>query len=178
MADVIVINKVDTADREGVFAVRRSLEALNPRATVIEAASPITVDDPAAIYGKRVLVIEDGPTLTHGEMAYGAGWMAARQVRRGRDRRPASVCGRHDRGHLSQISDHRRGAAGHGLRPRAGAGAGATIRATPADVILVGTPIDLRRVLKLDRPAQRVRYDLQEIGHPTLADVLAKRFGK
>lgn len=175
MADVIVINKVDTADREGVFAVRRALETLNPQASVIEAASPITVDDPAAVRGKRVLVIEDGPTLTHGEMAYGAGWMAARRFGAAEivDPRPYAV------GSIAET--YKKYPTTGAVLPAMGYGDAqvqeleATIRATPADLVLVGTPIDLRRVLKLDRPAQRVRYDLQEIGHPTLAEVLAER---
>lgn len=177
-ADVVVINKVDTADREGIFAVRRSLEALNPNAVVIEAASPITVDDPAALRGKKVLVIEDGPTLTHGEMAYGAGWMAARRFGAAEivDPRPYAV------GSIAET--YKKYPTTGAVLPAMGYGPAqvqeleATIRATPADLVLVGTPIDLRRILKLDRPAQRVRYDLQEIGHPTLADVLTERFGK
>ena len=115
MADVFVINKVDTANPESVMAVRENMRAMNPNAVIIEAASPLFVDDPAAIRGKRVLVVEDGPTLTHGEMAYGAGWVAARRFGAAEivDPRPFAVgC---DLGNLPKISPDRADSAGDGL---------------------------------------------------------------
>jgi predicted GTPase len=178
MADVIVINKVDTASGDSVIAVRNALRGLNPNAVVVEAASPLTVDDPAAIKGKKVLVIEDGPTLTHGEMAYGAAWVAARRFGAAEilDPRPYAVG--------SILATYKKyPTTGHVL-PAMGYGDAQireleqTIQNTPADLVLIGTPIDLRRVLKLSKPAQRVRYELQEIGQPTLADLLKDKFGQ
>lgn len=177
MADIIVLNKVDTANYENVIAVRESVRHLNPNAVVIEGASPLTVDDPAAIRGKRVLVIEDGPTLTHGEMAYGAAWVAARRFGAAEiiDPRPYAV------GSIARVYQ-KYTTTGHVL-PAMGYGdeqikeLEATIARTPCDLVLIGTPIDLRRVLKLDKPAQRVRYELQEIGRPTLAELLRAKFG-
>ncbi|MCL4238326.1 MAG: cyclic 2,3-diphosphoglycerate synthase [Anaerolineae bacterium] len=177
MADVVIINKIDTADRAGVQQVRASIRALNPAATVIDAASPIFVDDPAAIRGKRVLVVEDGPTLTHGEMAYGAGVVAAQRFGAAElvDPRPYAV---------RSIAETFAKYPGTGaLLPAMGYGEGQradleeTIRATPCDLVIVATPIDLARVITLDKPAQRVRYELQELGQPTVCDLLNARFG-
>jgi predicted GTPase len=178
MADVIVINKVDTANGEDVIAVRNALRELNPDAVVVEAASPLAVDDPAAIKGKKVLVIEDGPTLTHGEMAYGAAWVAARRFGAAEilDPRPYAVG--------SILATYQKYPTTGNVLPAMGYGEAQireleqTINRTPCDLVLVGTPIDLRRVLKLDRPAQRVRYELQEVGQPTLADLLKEKFGQ
>jgi predicted GTPase len=171
-AHVVVINKIDTAGGEGVAAVRRSIRATNPRAVVVDAASPIFVDDPAAIAGKRVLAVEDGPTLTHGEMAYGAGVLAAQRFGAAEviDPRPYVV------GSIARTFAAYPGIGP--LLPAMGYGAEqtadleATIARTPADLVLIATPVDLRRVLRLDRPSQRVRYELQEIGRPDLKDVL------
>ncbi|MBN2471185.1 MAG: GTPase [Anaerolineae bacterium] len=177
MADVVIINKVDTANIDDVTAVRENIRELNPDAVIIEAASPILVDDPAAIRGKRVLVVEDGPTLTHGEMAYGAGVVAARRFGAAEiiDPRPYAV---------GSIAETFRKYPGTGaLLPAMGYGEQqaadleATIKAVPADMVIVGTPIDLTRVIKIDKPYQRVRYELQEIGTPTLEDVLKEAFG-
>ena len=178
MADVIVINKVDTANGDSVIAVRNALRELNPNAVVVEAASPLAVDDPAAIKGKKVLVIEDGPTLTHGEMAYGAAWVAARRFGAAEiiDPRPYAV------GSIS--ATYKKYPTTGNVLPAMGYGDAQireleqTIHNTPADLVLIGTPIDLRRVLKLSKPAQRVRYELQEIGQPTLADLLKDKFGQ
>jgi len=176
-ADVFVINKVDTANPQAVIQVRNSLRELNPNAIVIEAASPLFVDDPAAIRGKRVLVIEDGPTLTHGEMAYGAGWVAAQRFGAAEivDPRPYAV------GSIKATFEKypTTGA----VLPAMGYGEEQTreleetIRRADVDLVLVGTPIDLSRVLHLDKPYQRVRYELQEIGQPTLEDILKAKFG-
>jgi predicted GTPase len=177
MADVVVINKVDTANRDDVIAVREALRDLNPNALVIEGASPLAVEDPAAIRGKRALVIEDGPTLTHGEMAYGAAWVAARRFGAAEiiDPRPYAVG--------SIAATYKKYPTTGAVLPAMGYGdeqikeLEATIDATPCDLVIIGTPIDLRRVLKLSKPAQRVRYDLQEIGQPTLYDLLKEKFG-
>ena len=177
-ADVFVINKVDTADAENVFKVRESLRLLNPRATVIEAASPLFVDDPDAIRGKRVLVIEDGPTLTHGEMAYGAGYVAARRFGAAEivDPRPFAV--------NSIKATYEKYPKTGPILPAMGYGEAqtkdleATINQADVDMVIIGTPIDLTRVIKINKPSQRVRYELQEIGQPTLDDILKKKFGK
>jgi len=178
LADVVVINKIDTAQPENVDALRRNIRVTNPRATVIEAASPIFVEDPGAIRGKRVLVVEDGPTLTHGEMSYGAGTVAARRFGAAElvDPRPYAV------GSIAEAFEKypQMGpllpAVGYGKRQIEELEE--TINATPCDLVLVATPIDLRRVLKrIKHPMDRVRYEMQEIGRPTLEDVLAAKFG-
>ncbi len=177
-ADVFVINKVDTASAEDVIKVRDNLAAVNPKATVIEAASPLFVDDPAAIRGKRVLVIEDGPTLTHGGMAYGAGWVAARRfgAKEIVDPRPYAV--------RSIKATYEKYPSTGPILPAMGYGEAQTrdleetIRNAKVDLVIIGTPIDLKRVIKIDQPAQRVRYELQEIGQPTLEDILKAKFGK
>jgi predicted GTPase len=174
-ADVIVVNKVDTAAAEGVLEVRQNLAQLNPTATVVEAASPIFVDDPDAIRGKRVLVVEDGPTLTHGEMAYGAGWVAARRFGASEivDPRPFAV------GSIAQT--YAKYPTTGAVLPAMGYGEAQvreleqTINNARADLVLIGTPIDLGRLLDLNKPAQRIRYELQEIGQPTLREILAER---
>jgi len=177
-ADVFVINKVDTADPDAVIAVRDSLHELNPKAVVIEAASPLFVDDPESIRGKRVLVIEDGPTLTHGEMAYGAGWVAARRFGAAEivDPRPFAV---------GTIADtYRKYPSTGAILPAMGYGEKQTrdlektIDRADVDMVISATPIDLTRVLKVRKPMQRVRYELQEIGQPTLAEILKAKFGK
>ena len=172
MADVVVINKIDTADLDGVTAVRDNIRRVNPDALVVEAASPIFVDDPAAIRGKDVLVVEDGPTLTHGEMAYGAGVVAARRFGAAKivDPRPWAA------GSIAETFAKYPGtgpllpAMGYGGQQQADLQA--TINATPCDLVIVATPIDLSRVVAIAKPAQRVRYELQEIGQPDLAGVL------
>jgi predicted GTPase len=177
-ADVLVINKVDTAVPEDVMAVRENLHRLNPSATVIEAASPLFVEDPMAIRGKRVLVVEDGPTLTHGEMAYGAGWVAARRFGAAEivDPRPFAV------GTILQTYQNypTTGA----ILPAMGYGDDMvaeleqTINNADVDLVIIGTPIDLAGLLKINKPSQRVRYELQEIGQPTLTDILQMKFQK
>lgn len=178
LADVVVINKVDTADLLPVAAVRESIRAVNPAAAIIEAASPIFADNPAAIKGKRVLVIEDGPTLTHGEMTYGAGVVAAKRFGAAEliDPRPYAV------GTIAET--FKKYPKTGTLLPAMGYGGQqikdleATINAVPCDLVITATPIDLRRVITINRPSQRVRYELQEIGQPTLKDILADKFGK
>jgi len=177
MADVVVINKIDTADLDHITRVRDSIMKVNSGAIVVEAASPIFVDDPAAIKGKSVLVIEDGPTLTHGEMAYGAGVVAARRFGAAEiiDPRPYAVG--------SIVATYQKYPTTGAVLPAMGYGPeqmrelGETINNTPCDLVLVATPIDLRRVVEINRPSQRVRYELQEIGQPTLVDILEAKFG-
>ena len=172
-ADVLVINKIDTAEPSGVATVRQSILDANPDAVVIDAASPIFVDDPGAIRGKRVLVVEDGPTLTHGEMAYGAGVVAARRFGAAEivDPRPYAVG--------SIAATYRKYPTTGDVLPAMGYGEGQvaeleeTINETPCDLVIIATPIDLRRLVRIDHPSQRVRYELQEIGRPDLADVLS-----
>jgi predicted GTPase len=178
LADVVVINKIDTANLEDVTTVRENVRATNPDAVIIEAASPIFVEDPGAIRGKRVLVVEDGPTLTHGEMAYGAGIVAARRFGAAEsvDPRPYAIG--------SIVETFEKYPHTGPLLPAMGYGERQieeleeTINATSCDVVIVATPIDLRRVLKhIAHPMDRVRYELQEIGQPTLKDVLGAKFG-
>ena len=178
MADVFVINKVDTANPDDVITVRENLHRLNPNAVVIEAASPLFVDNPEMIRGKRVLVVEDGPTLTHGEMAYGAGYIAAKRFGAAEivDPRPFAV--------RSIAATYQKYPKTGPILPAMGYGAAqvkdleATIKKADVDLVIIGTPIDLTRVLKINKPYQRVRYELQEIGQPTLEDILKKKFGK
>ena len=172
MADVVVINKVDTADPAGCARVRENVRVANPRAAIVEAASPILIDDAQAIRGQRVLVIEDGPTLTHGEMAYGAGWVAAQRYGAAEiiDPRPYAVG--------SLVETYRRYPTTGPVLPAMGyspaqiAELEETIRRVPCDLVIVATPIDLRRVARIEQPVQRVRYELQEVGQPTLDEII------
>src|SRR5213593_747046 len=176
MADVCVVNKIDSAPPEGVEAVLDSIRTHNPRAKVVLAASPFVVEgDASAIAGKRVLAIEDGPTLTHGEMTYGAAVLAAKANGASAlvDPRPFAV------GSIKQTFE----AYPHvgELLPAMGYGREQmedlreTIARSDAELVLIGTPIDLRRLIELDKPALRVSYRLQEMGEPTLEDVLAEK---
>lgn len=172
MADVFVINKVETASFEQIEQARELALQLNPDAICIDAASPIFVEDSASIRGKRVLVIEDGPTLTHGEMKYGAGWVAARRFGAAEiiDPKPYAV------GTIAETfvkyPDTGPILPAMGYSDQQVADLEETIRRTPADVVLIATPIDLRRLIDIDKLALRVRYELQEVGEPTLHQVL------
>jgi predicted GTPase len=176
-ADVLIINKVDTASPASVASVRQNLRLLNPSAVLIEAASPLQVDNPKAISGKRVLAVEDGPTLTHGEMAFGAAWLAAKQFGAAEiiDPRPYAV------GSIQETYQRypTTGAVlpAMGYNPEQRLELAQTIDNSPADLVLIGTPIDLGRLIRINKPFQRVRYELQEIGQPTLADILRAKFG-
>jgi predicted GTPase len=172
MADVIVINKVDSASTEQLGALEDTIKAVNPGATVVRANSKVTVDDPGAIAGKRVLVVEDGPTLTHGDMKYGAGVVAARRMGASEivDPRPWAV---------GTIDETFRKYDVGPVLPAMGYSDGQLaemekiIAAADADVVVIGTPIDLRSVISIDKPAVRVRYDLEVLpDSPTLQDVL------
>ncbi len=178
MADVVVINKVDTAVHENVVTVQNNVRRVNPDALIVKAASPIFVDDPAAIRGQRVLVVEDGPTLTHGEMAYGAGVVAAEYFG------AAEIVDPHPYAVRSIAATYEKYPSTGPVLPAMGYGAQQiadleeTINVTPADMVLIATPIDLARIVDIDRPNQRVRYELQEIGRPTLSEILREQFGK
>jgi len=162
MADIIVINKVDTASAKEIAVVRENIKKMNPKAAIIEAESPVTVDNPAAVKGKRVLVVEDGPTLTHGEMNFGAGHVAARKYKAKAivDPRPYAI------GTIKKVYENFRQitdilpAMGYGELQMAELNK--TINAVKADVVIVGTPIDLARHLKFNKPSVRVTYDLKE----------------
>lgn len=178
LADVVIINKVDTAKPEDVETVRKNVQRINPRAQIIDAASPVTVEDPEMIRGKRVLVVEDGPTLTHGGMGYGAGVVAARQFGAGElvDPRPFAV------GSIVETLERF-----HHLEPLLPAMGYSkkqideletTINRSDAEVVLIGTPIDLRKVLKIDKPAVRARYELEQESGPDLRDIVCSKFAK
>ena len=176
MADACVVNKIDTAPEEGVEAVLTSILAVNPDAAIVRAASPFQVErDTHQIAGKRVLAIEDGPTLTHGEMTYGAAVLAAKAGGASElvDPRPFAVGSIKDTfekyPHMTQLLP----AMGYGRKQMEELRE--TIARSDADLVLIGTPIDLRRVIELDKPALRVTYSLQEIGEPTIAQLLAER---
>lgn len=172
MADVVVINKVNTADPKDVETVRNNIKAVNPSAVIIEGASPITVEDSDLINGKKVLVVEDGPTLTHGEMKIGAGMVAAEKFGASEmvDPRPYLI------GKLKETFDHYPNIGT--LLPAMGYGdeqvkdLEATINNTECDLVIIGTPIDLRRIIDIQHPSVRVTYDLEETGAPTMADVV------
>ncbi|HOJ02523.1 MAG TPA: cyclic 2,3-diphosphoglycerate synthase [Bacteroidota bacterium] len=174
MADVVIINKIDSADPGEVQELRQNIRSVNPKARIVEAASPLIVERGEQIMGKRVLVVEDGPTLTHGEMDFGAGTVAALKYG------------------AAELIDPRQWAVGKiketfeiypeigTLLPAMGYGEKqikdltTTIDKVPCDLVIVGTPIDLKRVAKFKKPAVRVQYELQEIGEPSLTTILAE----
>jgi predicted GTPase len=172
LADVVVINKMDSAAPDDIQTVRESIAKVAPKAIVVDGASPIRVDDPSVIKGKRVLVVEDGPTLTHGEMKIGAGVVAAYKYGAAElvDPRPFTV------GKLTETFEKYPGIGK--LLPAMGYGAEqlkdleTTINNTDCDSVVIGTPIDLNRIINIKRPSTRVWYDLQEIGSPNLEEVI------
>lgn len=174
MADVVIINKIDTANFEDVEFVRENIRSVNPDAIIIDAASPLSVEQPELIRGKRALVVEDGPTLTHGEMTFGAGVVAAEKFGASEivDPRPWVV---------GRIAETFKKYPDIGtLLPAMGYGEEqvkdleTTINKVDCDVVIIGTPIDLRKIIKIKKPAVRVIYELQEIGKPNLDEVLAQ----
>ncbi len=178
MADIVVINKIETSSPENIETVRNNIQKINPEAVVVDAASPISIENHERISGRRVLVVEDGPTLTHGNMAYGAGTIGARKygARELIDPRPYAVGSIKDTfaqySHLTHVLP----AMGYGdtqLKELE-----ATIAGIDADLVIIGTPIDLRRVLKIKQPTVRVCYELQEIGEPTLDTLLTAGLGE
>ncbi len=175
MADVVVMNKIDTADLDKVNLLRENIHQLAPDAILIEAASPLTVDNSELIRGKKVLVVEDGPTLTHGEMKYGAGVVAAQKfgAKEIIDPRPYAV------GTISQT--YQKYPEIGKLLPAMGYGKKQiqelqeTINAADCDLVIIGTPIDLTRIIKINKKSIRVKYELQEIGRPDLEEVLSQK---
>ena len=173
-ADVVVINKVDTASPENVETVRKNIRASNPQARVVETACRVTISEPALVKGRRVLVVEDGPTLTHGEMPYGAGVVAARQCGAAElvDPRPYAV------GSIRSTYEHYTHLTS--LLPAMGYSAiqrhelEETINRVPCDLVLVATPIDLGHLVKLNKPSLRVTYEVEDVTHPGLTEVLSK----
>jgi predicted GTPase len=172
LADVVVINKMDSSAPGDIQTVRESIEKVSPKAIVVDGASPISVDDPSIIKGKRVLVVEDGPTLTHGEMKIGAGVVAARKFGAAElvDPRPFTV------GKITETFEKYPNIGT--LLPAMGYGdqqlkdLETTINNTDCDAVVIGTPIDLNRIINIKRPSTRVWYDLQEIGRPNLEEVI------
>ena len=177
MADVVVINKIDSATQENIARVRENIRTANPNAVIVEATSPISVDeaDEEVIRGKRVLAVEDGPTLTHGDMSFGAGILAARKFGASEiiDPRPYAVGSIREAFQRYPKTGAVLPALGYGAKQIAELEA--TINAAPVDLVLIATPIDLRRIVKIKHPTVRVRYELKEIGQPTLADILKER---
>jgi len=172
LADVVVINKIDSADYQNILTVRESIERVNPKAIVIDAASTISVEKPELIRGKRVLVIEDGPTLTHGEMKIGAGVVAAKRfgAKEIIDPKPFAVGSLVDTFRAYPHIENILPAMGYGedqMRDLS-----ETIERSDCDAVIIATPIDLGRVIKINKPNTRVEYSLQEIGHPDVEDVL------
>ncbi len=176
MAHVVVVNKIDSARKEDVAAVKTNVAAVNPDAVVVDAESPVAADDPAAIAGKKVLCVEDGPTLTHGGMPFGAGVVAARRAGAAElvDPRPYLV------GSLIKVFEEYPHIGP--LVPAMGYGDDmvadleATVNAAPADVVVAGTPINLGRVIKSNKPIVRVRYELKVVSEPPLEDIIRERF--
>jgi predicted GTPase len=173
MAHVVVINKVDTADLAATETLRAHVRAANPDARIVEAASPVMADGAERITGRRVLIVEDGPTLTHGDMRFGAGTVLARKLGAAEivDPRPYAAG--------SIAATYRAFPALDRVLPAMGYGdeqirdLEATIAHVPCDLVIVGTPIDLSRLMTIGKPVVRARYELQEIGRPTLTDALA-----
>jgi len=174
-ADVIVINKMETADAEAIEVVRQNIRRLNPDAIVVDGASPLFIEQPLLLKGKRALVVEDGPTLTHGEMQYGAGFVAAQKFGASEivDPRPFVV------GEIEQTFKKYPGigpilpAMGYGKKQIRDLEK--TINRAKVDVVVIATPIDLGRIIKIKKPHVRVSYELQEIGHPSLKNVLREK---
>ncbi|MCL1818864.1 MAG: cyclic 2,3-diphosphoglycerate synthase [Spirochaetaceae bacterium] len=173
LADVVVINKIDSADFENIQTVRNNIERVNPKAVVVDAASTISVEKPEVIRGKRVLVIEDGPTLTHGEMKIGAGVVAARRFGAAEiiDPKPYATGKLAETYRIYPNIGKVLPAMGYGeeqIRDLT-----ATIERADCDSVVIATPIDLERVVRINKPNTRVKYDLQEIGHPDMEDAMA-----
>jgi len=175
MADAVIINKIESADGADILTVMKNVRSVNPKAAIIEGASPLTVEHPELVTGKRVLVVEDGPTLTHGEMKYGAGTVAAQKLNASEivDPRPYTV--------KSITATYEKYPNIGILLPAMGYGdeqmkdLEETINRVDCDSVVIGTPIDLGRILKINKPSTRVKYDLQEIGAITLESILKQK---
>ena len=177
MADVVVINKIDSAEVADVAQVAANVAQLNPTARIVRARSPITLDDPSSLAGSRVLVVEDGPTITHGGMPFGAGTVAARAAGAGElvDPRPWAVGSIADTYAAYPDIGPVLPAMGYGQQQMAELAA--TLRAAECDVVVIGTPIDLTRLLDVGHPTRRATYELEEVGEPSLRSVLVDHLG-
>jgi predicted GTPase len=172
MCNVAIINKIDSAKEKDIETVRRNIKNLNPEALIIEADSPVKVDMPELIKNKKVLIIEDGPTLTHGGMAYGAGFVAAGRsgVKEIIDPRPFAVGSIKDTFNKYPQTGKILPAMGYGRKQIEDLEA--TINSSPVDAVVIATPIDLLKLIKINKPAVRVRYELRERGDITLSQIL------
>jgi predicted GTPase len=176
MADVVVINKVDTAAAEAVSVLRDNVYRLNPKAAVVEAASPIFLDGGEEIWGKRVLVVEDGPTLTHGEMQYGAGVIAARKYGASEIVDPRGFTSGKIRETYETYPNIGRVLPAVGYGEQQIKDLEATVNNVPCDLVIIATPVDLTRIISINKPMLKVGYELQEIGKPDLTDLIKKHF--
>jgi predicted GTPase len=174
LADVFVINKEDSASPESIAALEKSLASLSPKATIVHANSAVSVDDPAALKGKKVLCVEDGPTLTHGEMAYGAAVIAARRFGAAEMVDPRPWLSGTIRETFQKYPGIGQLLPAMGYSDEQVRDLGETIKRVPCDLVLIGTPIDLTRLLQIDKPVQRVRYDLEEKGEPKLSSIVRR----
>jgi predicted GTPase len=174
MADVVIINKIDTADLEATEELRSHIRRVNPCALIVEAASPVSADDPERIRGRRVLVVEDGPTLTHGEMRFGAGTVLARKLGASEIVDPRAYAVGRIAETFRTYPDIGRLLPAMGYSEEQVRDLEATIARVPCDIVVVGTPADLTRLMEISQPVVRARYELQEIGRPDLPDVLAR----
>ena len=179
ISDVVVINKIDSADPEDVNIVRKNIEKINPKAIIIEGASPVSLDnkkDEVHIRNKKVLVIEDGPTLTHGEMKYGAGTIAAKKFGAMEIIDPRNYAVGTIKDTFSKYPNIGKLLPAMGYGDKQIRDLESTINKVPCDSVIIGTPIDLRRLIKFKKPAIRVTYELQEIGTPNLMNILSEKF--
>jgi len=178
MADVVVINKMDSASPENILTVRQNIAKVNPNALVVDGASPLTIDKPELVRGKKCLVVEDGPTLTHGHMKIGAGTVAAQKCGAGElvDPRPFAVGKLAETFKIYPNIGTLLPAMGYGDEQKADLEK--TINNTPCDVVVIGTPFDINRIIKINKPCVKVGYDLQEIGTPTLAGPIKEFIAK
>jgi len=177
MADVIVINKEDTAPFDAIEEIRNSARAINPDATIVDAASPVYLEGNESIKGKKVVIVEDGPTVTHGGMSYGAGYVAAMKWGAKEIISPYPYAVGTIKDTYEKYKQTRNVLPAMGYSPTQIKELEETINRIPADLVVIGTPIDLRRVVKLNKPAVRIRYELEEIGKPDLEDIIKGHFG-
>jgi predicted GTPase len=176
-ADVIVINKEDSADFEAIETIRTHIMKFNPNAIIIDGASPIFLEGGDIIKGKKVIVVEDGPTLTHGGMSYGAGFVAAKKWGASEIVSPLPFAVGSIKSTYEKYNQTKDVLPAMGYSDKQIRELEETINKIPADVVIIGTPIDLRKLVKLNKPAVRIRYELQEIGKPELKDIIKERFG-
>lgn len=172
LADLVIINKVDSAEPRDIYTLRENIRKVNTRCRIIEAASPLTVDEAGAIEGKSVLVVEDGPTLTHGEMKFGAGTVAARKFGASAIVDPRPYCAGEIKKTFEIYPDIGILLPAMGYSDRQIKDLEETIDRVPCDTVIIGTPINLKRIVRIKKPAVRVFYELEEIGQPDLRTIL------